>query len=220
MPVPYADMLLMMGANGTKPRIIPCIPMKMAVENISALQLKKGVKRKEPTFLATLCIEDVERSSGPIPEPVKELLLEFEDVMPQDMPERLPPRCTVDHEIELVPGAKPPAWAPYRMSQSELIELRRQLTEMLDTGIIVPSKSPYESPVLFQKKHDDASDYTLGGVLLQEGHPVAYESRKLKDAEQRYAAHEKELLAVVHCLRLWRHYLLGTPFVVNTDNTA
>ncbi|XP_070004238.1 uncharacterized protein [Nicotiana sylvestris] len=154
MPVPYADMLLMMGANGTKPCIIPCMPMKMAMENISALQLKKGVKRHEPTFLATLCIEDVECSSGPILEPVKELLLEFEDVMPQDMPKRLPPRRIVDHEIELVPGVKPPARAPYRMSQPELTELRRQLTEMLDTGIIVPSKSPYGSPVIFQKKHD------------------------------------------------------------------
>ncbi|XP_070005929.1 uncharacterized protein [Nicotiana sylvestris] len=120
MPVPYADMLLMMGTNGTKPCIIPCMPMKMHVENISALQLKKGVKRHEPTFLATLCIEDVECSSGPIPEPMKEILLEFEDVMPQDMPKRLPPRRTMDHEIELVPGVKPPARVPYRMSQPEL----------------------------------------------------------------------------------------------------
>ena len=66
----------------------------------------------------------------------------------------------------------------------------------------------------------DASDFALGGVLLQDGHPVAYESRKLKDAERRYTAHEKELLAVIHCLRVWRHYLLGQRFVVKTDNTA
>ncbi|KAL0409742.1 UNVERIFIED_CONTAM: Transposon Tf2-11 polyprotein [Sesamum radiatum] len=66
----------------------------------------------------------------------------------------------------------------------------------------------------------DASDFALGGVLMQDGHPVAFESRKFKDAERRYSAHEKELLAVVHCLRLWRHYLLGSPFVVKTDNTA
>ncbi|KAL0403910.1 UNVERIFIED_CONTAM: Transposon Tf2-11 polyprotein [Sesamum radiatum] len=50
--------------------------------------------------------------------------------------------------------------------------------------------------------------------------PIAFESRKLKDVERRYSVHEKELLAVVHCLRLWRHYLLGYPFVVKTDNTA
>ncbi|KAL0451696.1 UNVERIFIED_CONTAM: Transposon Tf2-11 polyprotein [Sesamum latifolium] len=66
----------------------------------------------------------------------------------------------------------------------------------------------------------DASDFALGGVLVQDGHPVAFESRKLKDVERRYSVHEKELLAVVHCLRLWRHYLLGSLFVVKTDNTA
>nr|XP_016483981.1 PREDICTED: RNA-directed DNA polymerase homolog [Nicotiana tabacum] len=60
----------------------------------------------------------------------------------------------MDHEIELVPGAKPPARAPYRMSQPELTELRRQLMKMLDTGIIVPSKSSYGSHVLFQKKQN------------------------------------------------------------------
>ncbi|KAL0451722.1 UNVERIFIED_CONTAM: hypothetical protein Slati_1150300 [Sesamum latifolium] len=66
----------------------------------------------------------------------------------------------------------------------------------------------------------DALDFALGGVLMQDGHPVAFESRKLKDVERRYSVHEKELLAVVHYLRLWHHYLLGSPFVVKTDNTA
>ncbi|KAK9100739.1 hypothetical protein Scep_024169 [Stephania cephalantha] len=68
--------------------------------------------------------------------------------------------------------------------------------------------------------HTDASDRALGAVLVQEGHPIAFESRKLKDAEQRYPAHEKEMLAVIHALQLWRHYLLGTSFVVRTDNAA
>ncbi|KAL2248200.1 UNVERIFIED_CONTAM: Transposon Tf2-11 polyprotein [Sesamum indicum] len=66
----------------------------------------------------------------------------------------------------------------------------------------------------------DASDFALGGVLIQDDDPVASESRKLKDVERRYSVHEKELLVVVHCLRLWRHYLLGSHFVVRTDNTA
>ena len=49
--------------------------------------------------------------------------------------------------------------------------------------------------------HTDASDFAIGGVLMQEGHPVAYENRKLNDTERRYTVHEKEMTAVVHCLR-------------------
>uniref|UniRef100_A0A1S4A158 Uncharacterized mitochondrial protein AtMg00860-like n=1 Tax=Nicotiana tabacum TaxID=4097 RepID=A0A1S4A158_TOBAC len=55
----------------------------------------------------------------------------------------------------------------------------------------------------------DASNYALGGVLLQEGYPVAYESRKLKDAERRYTAHEKELLAEeIYEGLFWRNVMI------------
>ncbi|EHA8591487.1 hypothetical protein COCNU_scaffold061348G000010 [Cocos nucifera] len=68
--------------------------------------------------------------------------------------------------------------------------------------------------------HTDASNFAIGGVLMQERHPVVYESRKLNDIECRYTIHKKEMTAVVHCLRIWRHYLLGSKFVVCTDNVA
>ncbi|KAL0317578.1 UNVERIFIED_CONTAM: Gag-pol polyprotein [Sesamum angustifolium] len=44
----------------------------------------------------------------------------------------------------------------------------------------------------------DASDFILGGVLMQDRHPVAFEIRKLKNVERHYPVHEKELLVVVH----------------------
>ena len=68
--------------------------------------------------------------------------------------------------------------------------------------------------------HTDASDKAVGGVLVQEGHPVAFESRKLSEAEQKYSAHEKEMAAVVHCLGVWRVYVLGPKFVGKTNNLA
>ena len=68
--------------------------------------------------------------------------------------------------------------------------------------------------------HTDASDFAIGGVLIQDGHSVAYESRKLQDRERRYLVHEKEMTAIIHCLHVWRHYLIGKPFVVKTDNVA
>ncbi|KAG9458426.1 hypothetical protein H6P81_002934 [Aristolochia fimbriata] len=66
----------------------------------------------------------------------------------------------------------------------------------------------------------DASDFAIGGVLEQDGHPIAYESRKLNETERRYTVQEREMTAIVHCLRTWRHYLLGSRFVVFTDNVA
>ena len=68
--------------------------------------------------------------------------------------------------------------------------------------------------------HTDASDFAIGGVLMQEGHPIAYESRKLNETERRYTVQEKEMTVIIHCLRVWRHYLFGTKFVIMTDNIA
>ncbi|GJP80461.1 hypothetical protein CLOP_g10671, partial [Closterium sp. NIES-67] len=64
----------------------------------------------------------------------------------------------------------------------------------------------------------DASTVGIGAVLLQEGRPVAFESRKLSSAEQRYTTSEQELLAVLHALRTWRCYLEGVEFVVTIDH--
>ncbi|KAK9233383.1 hypothetical protein WN943_023632 [Citrus x changshan-huyou] len=55
---------------------------------------------------------------------------------------------------------------------------------------------------------------------MQEGHPIAFESRKLNDTERRYTVQEKEMTAIIHCLRVWRHYLLGSHFTIMTDNVA
>ncbi len=60
----------------------------------------------------------------------------------------------------------------------------------------------------------DASGIAGAAILTQpddEGrqHPVAYESRKLTAAERNNPAHVLELLAVVHALRAFKHYLLG-----------
>ncbi|MCO5558631.1 hypothetical protein L7F22_012217 [Adiantum nelumboides] len=51
-----------------------------------------------------------------------------------------------------------------------------------------------------------------------DGRPVAFESKKLSDAEMRYPTYEKELFAVVHALRKWRHYLYGSTFVAWTGH--
>jgi hypothetical protein len=49
-----------------------------------------------------------------------------------------------------------------------------------------------------------ASDYALGEILIQEGKPVAYESRILNSAKRIYHTTDKEMLAVVHAFKVWR----------------
>ncbi|MCO5612609.1 hypothetical protein L7F22_066878 [Adiantum nelumboides] len=66
----------------------------------------------------------------------------------------------------------------------------------------------------------DASGLAMGGVLTQEGRPVAYSSRKLRDLERNYPTQDLELLAVIHALKLWRHYLLSSKFQLVTDHKS
>ena len=58
----------------------------------------------------------------------------------------------------------------------------------------------------------------IGAVLLQEGGPVAYESKKLSSAERNYTTGEQELFAVVHAMRTWRCYLEGVDSTMVTDH--
>jgi hypothetical protein len=64
----------------------------------------------------------------------------------------------------------------------------------------------------------DASITGVGAVLIQEGRPVAFESRKMIPAEVNYLTTEQELLAVVHALQTWRCFLEGVEFTVVTDH--
>ena len=58
----------------------------------------------------------------------------------------------------------------------------------------------------------------LGGVLMQDNHVICYESRNLKEHEKNYATHDLELAAIVHPLKMWRHYLMGRRFELRTDH--
>ena len=67
-----------------------------------------------------------------------QLVCDFLEVFPDEIPDVLPER-EVEFSIDLVPGTKPVSMAPYRMSASELVELKKQLEDLLDKKFVRPS---------------------------------------------------------------------------------
>jgi hypothetical protein len=55
----------------------------------------------------------------------------------------------------------------------------------------------------------DASDYTIGAVLNQQGHPVAYHSETLSDIVWKYPTYDKDMYSIMQACQQWKHYILG-----------
>ena len=134
---------------------------------ISGKQARRALRQGDHGFLAWVSAAEekptldlrqiIDSKSGSSQEEQEELLAllhEYSDVLTSELPSRLPLKRSVNHNIDLVPGASPPSRPPYRLSKPMLDELQVQLTGLLDKGFIEPSKSPYGAPVFFVKKSD------------------------------------------------------------------
>ncbi|GJP69306.1 hypothetical protein CLOP_g245 [Closterium sp. NIES-67] len=93
------------------------------------------------------------RHSEP-PQSIKELLKEFQDILPDDLPNELPPYRTHQHEIVEEPRSKPTFRAPYWLSPTKLADMKKQIEYLLAKGLIRPSTSPYGARVLVTPKPD------------------------------------------------------------------
>jgi hypothetical protein len=107
----------------------------------------------------------------------RRVLSAYRDVFPEALPPGLPPPREVDHKIELVPGAQPQSRPTFRLSATELAELKQQLEELVKAGFIRPSKSPFGAPILFVKKKDGTMrmcvDYrALNNVTVKNSYPL------------------------------------------------
>ncbi|KAK8934166.1 hypothetical protein KSP39_PZI014581 [Platanthera zijinensis] len=101
-------------------------------------------------------------------------------------------------------------WSP------ECAQAFEELKGRLTTAPILCSPSGTEGFEIYS----DASGSGLGCVLLQRGSVIAYGSRQLKVHERNYPVHDLELAAVIHALKLWRHYLYGVKVDIYTDHKS
>jgi hypothetical protein len=98
-------------------------------------------------------------------------------------------------------------WMPMRETYFQ--EFKKRLTMV--PVLTVPDM---EKPLSI---YYDASGQGLGCVLMQDSHVVAYASRQLRKHEGKYLTHDLELAAVVHALKIWRHYIIGKRCEVYLD---
>lgn len=89
---------------------------------------------------------------------------------------------------------------------------RVEISPLLDTSArILDLQQPFEVEI-------DASDYAIGAVLTQHGHPVAYHSETLLDTVQKYPTYDKDIYSIVQDCRKCNHYILGKEMVIHTDH--
>src|SRR5262249_9047371 len=158
---------------GEKELIFQCPRNHSSRVLISCLKAHRMLGKGCEAFLASIVLSDVE-SSRTVSD--IEVVRDFPDVFSDDLP-GLPPSREIDFCIELIPETSPISITPYRMAPAELAELKKQLQELLDKGLIRPSISPWGAPVLFVKKKDGSFrmciDYRkLNQVTVKNKYPL------------------------------------------------
>jgi hypothetical protein len=104
------------------------------------------------------------------------VVLEFPDMFPEELP-GMPSTRKVEFAIEFEPGTAPISKRAYRVSRLELVELKKQIDELLGKGYIRPSTLPWVTPVLFVVKKDETKrmciDYrALNEVTIKNKYPL------------------------------------------------
>jgi hypothetical protein len=104
------------------------------------------------------------------------VVCEYPDVFSEELP-GMPPDRDIEFSIELLPGTAPISKRPYRMDVKDLVELKKQIEELLEKGFIRPCSSPWGAPVLFVSKKDGSGrmcvDYrSLNEVTIKNKYPL------------------------------------------------
>lgn len=139
------------------------------------LQKSKGVTQGYICMINVVSQHGNKSQSTPVPPQLQELLESYSSVFSE--PKGLPPVRPQDHHIPLMEGTQPINQRCYRVPYVQKAEIERQVAEMLSSGIIQESSSPFASPVILVKKKDGTwrmcIDYRkLNDVTVKNRYPI------------------------------------------------
>ena len=145
------------------------------VTTITSHRMERVLRKTHTGFLVQLHNIEKEMTVNIPAGNIESLLTEFADIFAE--PHGLPPLRCHDHRIPLLPEKAPTNVRPYRYPHFQKAEIERIVTEMLKTGVIRASVSPYSSPVLLVRKKDGSwrmcVDYrALNNITVKDKYPI------------------------------------------------
>ncbi|KAL3373488.1 hypothetical protein AABB24_005465 [Solanum stoloniferum] len=146
---------------------------------------------------------------------VQEMIDQYAKVF--DEPKSLPPMRSLDHVIPLKHEAMPVNLRPYRYNYNQKNELEKQVKEMLTSGVIQPSQSPFSSSALLVKKKDDTwrfyVDYRgLNDITIKDKYPIPIVDDLLDELCGAIIFSKVDLRAGYHQIRMKREDVFKTAF--------
>jgi hypothetical protein len=134
-----------------KPEVSNTILLMSGKELLTEMEKKEDpqffVVRKPRIVLTSTRVDD-------LPDEIQELLGEFADIIVDELPRSLPPMRSVSHHIYLIPGASLLNKATYRLTPQENEEVKRQVQDLLDKGLVREILSPCAIPTVLSPKKD------------------------------------------------------------------
>lgn len=105
--------------------------------------------------------EEGKKEQQVLPKEVQGLLEKFRGIVSDGQPAALPPKRAISHQIDFIPRASLPNKAAYKMTPQQIIEIAKQVQEILDQGLIRKSISSCAIPTVLAPKK-----VVLGGCVL------------------------------------------------------
>jgi len=190
---------------------------------LSIPQIKRSTQTNFVSSLFQLQLINSDNNSPSIPKPtisstppqLLDLLTKFQLLF--DTSPTLPPPRNTDHQIHLLPNSTPVNVRPYRYPYYQKFEIEKQVSELLASGLIQPSRSPFSSPVLLVKKKDDSwrccVDYrALNTITIKDRFPMPTIDELLDDLGQASWFSKLDLQQGFHQIRMDSNDIPKTAF--------
>ena len=106
-PIPHLDGIMVDDDQNSGFVVAVRLPKQKSNQQknmVSAVQIESSLRHNEVVYITTL-VEMKPDMYREVPDAVAHVLEKFADLMPAELPRRLPPRRAVEHRIEFVPGA-------------------------------------------------------------------------------------------------------------------